>query len=266
MRKFWTTLLTLGLLTMLGTPFALAGDTLDRIAKQKALVVGITGAQPPMNVTNRNGELIGLDVDLAKAMAAALGVEVKFETMAFANLLPALENGRVDMVVSGMTATPDRNKRVAFVGPYYVSGKGLLAKAERYDALKAGEGLNAPSVTVAALKYSTSQKFAETLMPKARLILTDDYDEAIGLILEGKVDVLVADFPFCALTAHRYPDKGLAAGQSPLTFEPLGIAMPADPLLINWVQNFLIVLEGSGELKKLHEKWLRGGSWISELP
>ena len=60
--------------------------------------------------------------------------------------------------------------------------------------------------------------------------------------------------------------KALAAGKSPLTFEPLGIAMPEDTLLINWVQNFLVILEGSGELKKMHEKWLRGGSWIEELP
>jgi polar amino acid transport system substrate-binding protein len=266
MKKFWAVLLTLSLIAITATTSAMAGDTLDRIVKENVLVVGITGTQPPMNATTKKGELIGLDVDLAKAMASALGVDVQFKTMVFADLLPALEEGRVDMVISGMTATPDRNKRVAFVGPYYVSGKGILAKAERYDTLKAGEGLNAPSVNVAAMKYSTSQKFAETLMPKAQLILTDSYEEAIALILEGKVDLMVADFPFCALTAARNPDKGLAAGQSPLTFEPLGIAMPEDALLINWVRNFLITLEGSGELKKMHAKWLRGGAWVNDLP
>jgi polar amino acid transport system substrate-binding protein len=266
MKKPLATLLIACMLTVVGATLASAGATLDRITKQGVLVVGTTGQQPPMNATTKKGDLIGLDVDLANAMAASLGVEVKFKTMAFADLLPALEDGRIDMVISGMTATPSRNKRVAFVGPYYVSGKGLLARAERYNTLKAGEGLNAPSVTVAALKYSTSQKYAETLMPEAQLILTDSYDEAIALILEGKVDVLVADLPFCALTAYRYQDKGLAAGQSPLTFEPLGIAMPEDTLLINWVQNFLVILEGSGELKKMHEKWLRGGSWVNELP
>jgi polar amino acid transport system substrate-binding protein len=266
MKKPLATLLIACMLTVVGATLASAGATLDRITKQGVLVVGTTGQQPPMNATTKKGDLIGLDVDLANAMAASLGVEVKFKTMAFADLLPALEGGRIDMVISGMTATPSRNKRVAFVGPYYVSGKGLLARAERYNTLKAGEGLNAPSVTVAALKYSTSQKYAETLMPEAQLILTDSYDEAIALILEGKVDVLVADLPFCALTAYRYQDKGLAAGQSPLTFEPLGIAMPEDTLLINWVQNFLVILEGSGELKKMHEKWLRGGSWVNELP
>ncbi len=259
-------ILTIALVLFIFLSVAAAGPALDRITKRGKLVVGLTGQQPPMNATTKKGELIGLDVDLAKAMASAMGVELAFDTMAFADLLPALISGKVDIVVSGMTATAARNKKVAFVGPYYVSGKGLLAKADRYAALKSGEGLNAPTVTVAALKYSTSLTFAETLMPEAQLIPTDSYDEAVDLILEGKVDVLVADYPFCALTSFRHADKGLAAGQSPLTFEPLGIALPEDTLLINWMQNFLVMLEGSGELKKMHQKWMNGGAWVNELP
>ena len=259
-------LLIIGLTLAFSAQVTFAGAALERITKRGALVVGLTGKQPPMNATTRQGTLIGLDVDLAKAMAEALGVDIKFEVMSFADLLPAMENGKIDIVVSGMTATPARNKQVAFVGPYYVSGKGLLAKADRYADLKADEGLNAPSVTVAALKYSTSQAFAEKLMPQAEFIGTDSYDEAIDLILADKVDVLVADYPFCALTAFRYKDKNLTAGQSPLTFEPLGIAMPEDTLLINWMRNFLITMEGSGELKKMHAKWLSGGAWINDLP
>jgi ABC-type amino acid transport substrate-binding protein len=78
--------------------------------------------------------------------------------------------------------------------------------------------------------------------------------------------VIVADFQFCALTAYRNTKKGLIAGQSALTFEPLGMAMPEDTLLINWVQNFLNQYQGTGELKKVSEKWLNPGSWIDDLP
>jgi polar amino acid transport system substrate-binding protein len=245
---------------------ASAGQSLERILKKGELVVGTSGSQPPMTAVTKKGEIIGLDADISRAIAAAMGVKLKFALKPFAELLPALEVGQVDMVLSGMTINPKRNQKVAFVGPYYVTGKGLLAVADKYAALREATGLDTPDVTIAALKNSTSQEFAESLISKAKLVLTDSYDEAIDLLFKGKVDVLVADFPFCALTAYRYRDKGLFAGKSPLTFEPLGIAMAEDTLLINWVGNFMNSLQGTGELKKMHTQWLTGGPWINDLP
>ena len=245
---------------------ALAGPAMDRIMKRGELLVGTSGTQPPMTAVTKKGEIMGLDADIARAMAAAMDVRVKFVTMPFVKLLPALEAGQVDMVLSGLTMTAARNRTVAFVGPYYVSGKGILAKSTKFTVLQNAKGLNAPEVTIAALKNSTSQKFAETLISKAKLILTNTYDEAIDLLLKDKIDVVVADFPFCALTAYRYSDKGLFAGASPLTFEPLGIAMPEDTLLINWVENFMNLMQGSGQLKEMTKKWLSGGAWVNELP
>jgi polar amino acid transport system substrate-binding protein len=263
------TFVIVGLLSILSLIFAIAasaGPSMDRIIKKGELLVGTSGAQPPMTATTKKGELIGLDIDIAKAMGDGLGVKVKFVPMPFAKLLPALEANKVDIILSGMTITPKRNQKVAFVGPYYVSGKGILAVAEKYAALQDAKGLDTPEVTVAALKNSTSQKFAETLISKAKLILTDSYEEAIDLLIKGKIDVLVADFYFCELSAYRYQNKKLIAGESPLTFEPLGIAMTEDTLLINWTQNFVNILKGSGKLKKMGEKWLNGGPWIDELP
>ncbi|MCU0596779.1 MAG: transporter substrate-binding domain-containing protein [Desulfobacterota bacterium] len=245
---------------------ASAGSSMERILKKGELVVGTSGTQPPMSAVNKKGELIGLDVDLSKAMADAMGVKLKFAQMPFADLLPALEAGKVDMILSGMTVTAERNKKVAFVGPYVVTGKGILAVEARFAALKEAKGLDAPEVKVGALKDSTSQKFAETSMAKAKLTLFGSYEEGIDLLLRNKIDVIVADFQFCALTAYRDTKKGLIAGQSALTFEPLGIAMVEDTLLINWVQNFLNQYQGTGELKKVSEKWLNPGSWIDDLP
>jgi len=266
MKKIFFFVSVLFLLSLMVAAGASAGSSMERVIKKGELAVGTSGTQPPMSATNKKGELNGMDVDISRAMADAMGVNLKFVQMPFAELLPALEGGKVDMVLSGMTITAERNKKVAFVGPYIVTGKGILAVAERFAALQEAKGLNTPEVTVAALKDSTSQKFAETSISKAKLILFGSYDEAIDLLLKKKVDVIVADFQFCALTAYRNQKKGLIAGQSPLTFEPLGIAMPEDVLLINWVQNFLNEFQGTGELKKLNEKWLNVGSWVDELP
>jgi polar amino acid transport system substrate-binding protein len=245
---------------------ASAGAVMDHIIAKGELRVGTSGQQPPMTAVTKKGDVIGLDADIARAMADAMKVEVNFVVMPFSELLPALEAGRIDMVISGMTMTAGRNMQVAFVGPYYVSGKGILARAERFATLKEAKGLNTPEVTVAALKGGTSQAFAERLMPRAKRVLTASYDEALALLFADKVDVMVADFPFCALTAYRHKDKRLHAGSSPLTFEPLGVAMAEDALLINWTRNFLTHLQGTGELKKLHDKWLSGGDWVNELP
>ena len=145
--------------------------------------------------------------------------------------------------------TPQRNKKVAFVGPYYVDGKGILAVAKKYAALREATGLNTPEVTVAALKNSTSQKFVEAAVSKAELVKVKSYDDAVEMLMQDKITALVADYPFCAFSAFRYRDKGLVAGQSRLTFEPLGIAVQPDTLLLNWLRNFVIMLDGSGQLK-----------------
>jgi len=245
---------------------ASAGSSLNRILQKGELIVGITGTQPPLNATTKDGTIIGVDADIATAIALNMGVKVKFSKMQFSELLPALEAGKVDMVLSSMTMTLSRNLKVAFVGPYYISGKGVLTKAKTIGVLQKAEGLNKPEFKIAALKGSTSQKFAEETAPKAVLLTTKSYDEAVEMLFQDKIDALIADYPFCAFTAFRYEDKGLIAGQSKLTFEPLGIAVPEDALLINWLQNFMMALEGSGQLKKLNQRWFNDGSWIKELP
>ncbi len=259
-----SSLISVVLLIFIST--GVAGPVMERIVSKGHVVIGTTGTQPPLNATSKAGELIGLDVDIAKLIAMNMGVEVKFMTLPFSELLPALIAGRVDLVISSMTITPERNMNVAFIGPYYISGKGILTKSKHLDALQGASGLNQPQFKVAALKNSTSQRFVEKEAPKAEFIPVESYDQAIELLFQDKIDVLIADSPFCALTAFRYPDKGLTAGQDRLTFEPLGIAVTEDALLINWVQNFMVSLNGRGELKRLTEKWLKDGSWTSQLP
>jgi polar amino acid transport system substrate-binding protein len=240
---------------------------LDRILQRGELVVGTSGEQPPLTVKTKEGKIIGLDADLARYMANAMGVGLRFEVMPFPELLPALETGKVDMILSGLTITPKRNLKVAFVGPYYISGKGILTKMQRVASLKEASGMNTPDFTLAALKDSTSQLFAEKLIPRAKLVTPNSLDEAVELVIQGKVDALVADYPVCAVSAFRYRGKGLAAGEVRFTVEPLGIALPAnDPLLVNWVENFLRMLQGTGGLGKLEQRWFKDGSWVKELP
>lgn len=267
MKRFTVIAMVALVLSFFTASSALAGAVLDRIIQKGELVVGTSGNQLPFSVTTKEGKIIGLDADLASLMASGMGVKVKFEAMPFADLLPALEAGKVDMVLSSMTILPERNLKVAFVGPYFVSGKSIITPFKNAETLNTVADLNSPEVTLSVLKGSTSQLFVERFAPKAKLVTTEDYDKALDLVMEDKADAMVADFPFCAVSSYRYPEKKLATADKPFTFEPLGIALPAnDLLLINWVENFLMTLNGSNGLKVLTERWFKDPSWISQLP
>jgi polar amino acid transport system substrate-binding protein len=267
MKNVWLLIVT-ALCILLAVPSAAAaGPAIDRILQRKELIVGITGNQPPLNATTKEGQIIGLDADLATYMAAAMGVKLSFSPMPFAELLPALLTGKVDVVISGMSMSPDRNLKVAFVGPYFISGKSIVTKAEKADSLSSPADLAAPDVKIVALEGSTSQTLIKTVIPAAQLQTTTDYDKALELVIAGKVDAMVADYPFCALAVLRNPEKKLATLDEPFTFEPLGIALPGDdPLLINWVQNYLMTLQGSDGLQNMVERWFKDSSWLSKLP
>ncbi len=253
---------------ILAPTLAPASDSpvLARIAKQGELRVGMSASQPPLNMKSKTGEIIGLEADLATVLAAAMGVELKIVEKPFPELLGALEKKQVDMVMSGMTITLERNMRAAFVGPYMISGKSILTSSQALAGADEAEDINAESLRLAALENSTSQKFVEMAAPKAKLVVIQDYDEGVRMVLAGEVEALVADYPICLLSVLRNPGKGLVA-IAPLSLEPIGIALPAgDPLLVNLVQNYLGAMSASGLLDRLKERWLQDPSWLEQLP
>ena len=263
---------TVGLMVGLGQVFA-AGEirslspVLDRIMAKKELVVGTAASMPPLNMTTKDGQIVGMEADLARYFADGMGVKLTLKPMRFNDLLPALEKGQVDVVLSAMTITPQRNLKVAFAGPYFASGKSILTKKANVESVDEIAKMNSPEKALVALKGSTSQMFVEKLMPKAKLVLADDYDQAVAAVNKDKAIAMVADYPICFVTVARYPDGGLATLTKPISYEPIGVALPAsDPLLVNWVQNVFNFLEKTGELDALAQRWFRDTSWISRLP
>ena len=246
---------------------AMAGDTLQRVIDFKVLKVGMSGNQPPMTMTNREGGLMGFDVDLAKAMADAMKVKLEIVAMPFGELLPALEQDKVDLVLSGLSITPERTEMVSFIGPYMMSGKSILTKNSVLAKIEASKDFNRKDLKLAALKSSTSASFVETVAPDAQLIEVASYDEGVAMVMEGKVDALVADMPVCVLSVLRFPDAGLITLERPLTVEPVGIAVGKnDPQFFNLVDNYLRAYEKTGILGKIRAKWFEDSSWVVSLP
>ena len=242
-------------------------DPLGDVLASGTLRVALSGDQPPFNMKGRDGELLGLDVDLARALAAAMGLEAKLVTMPFGRLLAALEQGDADVVISALTITPARNARVPFAGPYYVSGTAALTKSDALARVEDPSTLDDPERRIAAVSGTTNERFVRDYLPSARLVSTPSFDEAVALVLSDEVDVVLADFPLCKYAAMKHPDAGFSDRMTPFTVEPLGIAIRADaPLLVNLVDNYLDTLEYAGLLGAMKARWLGDDAWLEQMP
>ena len=243
-----------------------ASPVLDRILSRGELKVGMSGDMPPLNMLNKQDKIIGLDADLAAMMADAMGVKLNVQKIAFAGLLPALEAGSIDMIISNMTMTPGRNLKVAFVGPYFTSGKGFLTKNSTLTQAKKFEDINNPKFTFVALKASTSEAVTRAGAPQAKLLTVATENEGVQMVIDGKADGMIADYPICVVAAYRNQGSGLVPVVAPLTYEPIGIAVPkGDPQLLNWLQNFIHSIEKAGYMKDLGEKWFAKPTWMDQL-
>jgi len=243
------------------------GHRVQQIVASGTLRVGLSGDQPPFNMTARDGRIIGFEVDVVRKLGEAMGLAVALVQKPFEDLLPALERGEVDLVMSGVTITAERNARVAFVGPYFVSGKSLLTRSPEIANVGSFAALDVPGRTYVALAGSTSEALAREQLPRAEVVTTADYESGIERVRAGRVDAMIADFAICQVTVWREPHAGLLTIETPLTAEPLGIALPPDdPLLVNLVDNHLRTLEWTGVLTQLKARWLADNAWLAELP
>jgi len=155
---------------------------------------------------------------------------------------------------------------VIFVGPYTVTGQAILAKKQIVEKVKTPEDMNSPKFRLAVVTGTTGATVAKALVPKATIIETKTMTEAFDLVLSNKADALMADQPFCVVSAFQNRDKEIGVSE-PFTYEPLGIALPeGDGLLVNWVENFLLKINAVGKLKEMKKYWFSDPSWIKDIP
>ncbi|UXP33605.1 transporter substrate-binding domain-containing protein [Reichenbachiella agarivorans] len=261
------TVVSLILLVCVVSTAAMAQATLKQIIKKGEIRVGITGNQPPFAMKAKTGDYIGYEIDLATMLAESMSVKLTLVPMEFHNLIPALEDGKVDIVMSGMTITPERNMRVAFVGPYMISGKSILTKSKLLSRSQSTEDVNQnPNMRVAVLEGSTSEAFAKSYMTNADIQPTSSYDEAIKMLRDDVVKAVVADYPFTLVSSLKYGHEGIVSLSEPLTLEPIGAALPQeDALFLNLVQNYMNSLQLAGILDELNKKWLENGMWLLQV-
>jgi polar amino acid transport system substrate-binding protein len=247
-------------------PSVALADTLDDIVARGTLRVGMEPGYMPFEMTNKKGEIIGFDVDMAKRMAKAMGVKLELVSTAWDGIIPALITKKFDIIMSGMTLTQERNLKISFASPYIVIGQSVLIDKKLSGDVKSYKDLNDKKYKVASKLGTTGEQATKRMIPNATYISFETEQEGVMDLLNGKVDAFVYDLPFNAIAFAEKGQGKLALLDEPFTFEPLAWAVNrGNADFINWLDNFLRQVKNDGTYDKIYSKWFLSDEWLKDL-
>ena len=218
------------------------------------LKVGMELSYPPFEMTDPQGKPAGVSVAIAKSLGQYLKREVVVENFSFDGLIPALKIGKIDLIISSMTATPERAKSIAFSEPYLKTGLALLVGAK--SVVKGADDLDVKGRTVAVKKGTTGHQFASSTFKQARLLVLDKESAAVLEVVQGKADAFIYDSLSVYQNHKRHPDSTRALLR-PFREESWAVGLrPADRELRERVNAFLEAFRADGGFEKLGDEFL----------
>jgi polar amino acid transport system substrate-binding protein len=247
-------------------PGIASADTLDDILQRGKLRVGMEPGYMPFEMTNKRGEIIGFDVDVAKRMAKAMGVELELVSTAWDGIIPGLITNKYDIIMSGMTLTQERNMKISFASPYIVIGQSILVDKKLEGKIKSYKDLNDKKFKVASKLGTTGEQATKRMIPKASYISFETEQEGVMDLLNGKVDAFVYDLPFNAIAYAQKGQGKVILLDEPFTYEPLAMAVnKGNPDFLNWLNNFMNQIRNDGTYDKIYAKWFKSDEWLKDL-
>ena len=241
-------------------------STLEQITKRGQLRVGFEAGYLPFEMADKKGRFIGFDIDMAKEMAKAMGVKFVPVNTAWDGIIPALITKKFDIIMSGMTATQERNLKINFADPYIIVGQTIMLNKKNEGKVKSYKDLNNPKYTITSKLGTTGEQAIKRLIPKAKYKSFESESEAALEVLNGKADATIYDLPFCATFMAQQGAGKLIFLDEPFTFEPLAWAIrKGDPDFMNWLNNFLRQVKNDGRYAKIYDKWIRSTAWIKAI-
>jgi polar amino acid transport system substrate-binding protein len=219
------------------------------------LTVGMELSYPPFEMTDTKGQPTGVSVDLAEALGTALGMQVKIENMAFDGLIPSLKTGKIDLIISSMTATAERAQSIDFSDPYLQTGLCLLVR--KNSSVEGISDLDKAGMTVAVKKGTTGHSYAGRQLKHARVLVLDKEAAAVLEVVQGKADAFIYDQMSIYSNWQRNPQTTRAL-LKPFQQESwaVGIRKGNDPLKAR-INVFLKEYRAAGGFEKLGDAWLK---------
>ena len=241
-------------------------SVLDQILERGVLRVGFD-TFVPWAMKDKDGEYIGFEIDVARRVAADMGVEIEFVPTKWSGIIPALLTGKFDIIIGGMGIQPARNLKVNFSNPYEFSGMSLVASIAAAPNLSSLNDFNKPEIILSAKTGATSVAAAKKHMPKATVRMFDDEAQALQEVLNGRAHAMVASAPFPEQQAIRNKDKlYLPLQGETFTKEPIGFAVrKGDHDFLNFLNNWVLVAGAEGWLAERYDYWFKTMDWEAQI-
>lgn len=230
----------LGLLAPAGaTAQTLGKSRLQMIKERGRLVVGTGSTNPPWHFEDANGQLQGMDIDLARLLAKNLfddPTKVEFVLQGSDARIPSLITDKVDIVVQWMTVTAGRAQQVEFTIPYYREGVSLLllargGKYKNFDEVKAaGAG-----VTIGGMQNVFLEEWVRKALPQAKVDAFESPDATLQALNARRVDAYLADQSAARWLMQQTPGRFIDSGYGWMPNSYASAVKPGDPVWLNWV-------------------------------
>ena len=235
------------------TTFAAHADQLADIKKAGVVKVATFDSNPPFgSVDAKTHDIVGYDVDFAKALAKTLGVKLQLVPTNPANRIPLLQSGKADLIVADITITPERAKVVDFSIPYFVTGQQFLVPAGSPDKLDAYA-----TARIGAVKGTTGEQELHNRIPQSRVLSYDDIPLALSALRNGNVQAITQDSTILAGLLDGAPDKAkYKVLPELLSKEEIGVGVKkGETNLLKVVNDELLNLEKNGQAVSIYNVW-----------
>ncbi len=224
-------------------------------ATDDSLKVGMELGYPPFEMTDEQGKPIGVSVDLAHALGEALGRPISIQNLPFDGLIPSLKTGKLDIVISSMTANEERAQSIDFSKPYVTTGLGLLVGAG--TKIESIADLREPGRTIAVKKGTTGHMYAVANLQAATLLVLDKEGSCAMEVAQGKADAFVYD-QISVLQHWQQNPQTTRALLQPFQTEQWAIGIrKGNDQLRERVNAFLESFADKGGFAQLTDRWLQ---------
>ncbi|NCC50708.1 MAG: transporter substrate-binding domain-containing protein [Spartobacteria bacterium] len=223
---------------------------------QEPLRVGMTPNYPPM-IFKQDGQVTGAEADFAAALGAALDRPVRFVELSWEKLIPALQDRRIDIIMSGMTITAPRAALVAFTQPYIRVGQLPLIRTDDAPRFSTPVSVMVTDKRIGVEKGTTGDNLVQQECRRANRVPFSSAQAAAKALLKGKVDVVIHDAPMIWWLAGQYNTQGLTFSPALLTEEYLAWGVhPDNPELLEQANALLEQWDTNGTMDQVLGRWL----------